>query len=152
MRRHALDRVSRSPPYAKLTVSERIGTRPHEPIIITQSMPRLLPSYLHTLRKQSGLSQPEMAALFDVTGSAMSRFENLSRHPTIELLIGAEVIFGQTAKDVFPAIYQDIERDIVEQARVLRDDLKSKTDPGSRKKSRLLNELIKHANAHKPAV
>jgi transcriptional regulator with XRE-family HTH domain len=115
-------------------------------------MPRLLPSYLHTLRKQSGLSQPEMAALFDVTGSAMSRFENLSRHPTIELLIGAEVIFGQTAKDVFPALYQDIERDIIERARALRDDLKSKTDPGSRKKFRLLNELIKRANAHKPAV
>ena len=93
-----------------------------------------------------------MAALFDVTGSAMSRFENLSRHPTIELLIGAEVIFGQTAKDVFPAIYRDIERDIVERARVLRDDLKAKTDPASRKKFRLLNDLIKHANAHKPAV
>jgi len=93
-----------------------------------------------------------MAALFDVTGSAMSRFENLSRHPTIELLIGAEVIFGQTAKDVFPAIYQDIERDIVERARVLRDHLKAKTDPASRKKVRLLNELIKHANAHKPAI
>ena len=93
-----------------------------------------------------------MAALFDVTGSAMSRFENLSRHPTIELLIGAEVIFGETAKDVFPALYQDIERDIVERARTLRDDLKSKTDPVSLKKRRLLNELIKHANAHKPAV
>jgi transcriptional regulator with XRE-family HTH domain len=115
-------------------------------------MPRLLPSYLHTLRKQSGLSQPEMAALFDVTGSAMSRFENLSRHPTIELLIGAEVIFGQTAKDVFPAIYQDIERDIVERARALRDDLKSRTDPASQKKLRLLSELIKRANAHNPAV
>lgn len=115
-------------------------------------MPRLLPSYLHTLRKQSGLSQPEMAALFDVTGSAMSRFENLSRHPTIELLIGAEVIFGQTAKDVFPAIYQEIEHDIVERARVLRDELKSRTDPASRKKFRLLNELTKHANAHNSAV
>lgn len=93
-----------------------------------------------------------MAALFDVTGSAMSRFENLSRHPTIELLIGAEVIFGQTAKDVFPALYHDIERDIVERARVLRDDLKSKTDPASNKKFRLLNELIKRADVHKLAV
>ena len=41
----------------------------------------------------------------------MSRFENLSRQPTVELIIGAEIIFGQTAKDVFPALYHDIETD-----------------------------------------
>jgi transcriptional regulator with XRE-family HTH domain len=115
-------------------------------------MSRLLPSYLHTLRKQWGLSQPDMAALFDVTGSAMSRFENLSRQPTVELVIGAEVIFGQSAKDVFPALYQDIERTIVDRARVLRDSLKSRTDPVARKKLRLLAEFIKRAKATKPAV
>lgn len=115
-------------------------------------MSRLLPNYLHTLRKQWGLSQPDMAALFDVTGSAMSRFENLSRQPTVDLVIGAEVIFGQTAKDVFPALYQDIERDIVERARVLRNNLKSRTDPVTRKKLRLLTQFIKRAKSTTPAA
>jgi transcriptional regulator with XRE-family HTH domain len=115
-------------------------------------MPRLLPSYLHTLRKQWGLSQPDMAALFDVTRSAMSRFENRSRRPTVELVIGAEVIFGQTAKDVFPALYQEIERTLVGRARVLRDSVKSRTDPVARKKVLLLSEFIERAEATKPAV
>jgi transcriptional regulator with XRE-family HTH domain len=112
-------------------------------------MSLLLPSYLHTLRKQWGLSQPDMAALFDVTGSAMSRFENLSRQPTVELVIGCEVIFGQTAEDVFPALYHDIESDIVDRARVLRDSLKSQNDPIARKKRSLLTECIKRATQTK---
>jgi transcriptional regulator with XRE-family HTH domain len=115
-------------------------------------MSRFLPSYLHTLRKQGGLSQPDMAALFDVTRSAMSRFENRSRQPTVELVIGAEVIFGKSAKEVFPALYQKIECTLVDRARVLRDSLKSRTDPGSRKKLRLLAEFIKRAKAAKPAI
>ena len=115
-------------------------------------MPRLLPSYLHTLRKQGGLSQPDMAALFDVTRSAMSRFENRSRQPTVELVIGAEVIFGHSAKDVFPALYQDIERAIIDRAEVLQKNLKSRTDPVARKKLRLLTEFIKRAKATEPAV
>jgi len=105
-------------------------------------MSRHLPSYLHTLRKQWGLSQPELAALFDVTASAMSRFENLSRTPTAELVIGAEVIFGHSAKEVFPALYQDIARRIVERARVLQSSLEPRTDSATREKLRLLDEII----------
>jgi transcriptional regulator with XRE-family HTH domain len=93
-----------------------------------------------------------MAALFDVTRSAMSRFENRSRRPTVELVIGAEVIFGQTAKDVFPALYQEIERTLVDRARALRESVKSRTDPVARKKAHLLSEFIKRAEATKPAV
>lgn len=110
-------------------------------------MPRLLPSYLHTLRKQGGLSQPDMAALFDVTKSAMSRFENQSRQPTVELVIGAEVIFGKSAKEVFPALYQEIEQILLNRARILRDSLEAKNDPVTRKKVRLLAEFIKRAKA-----
>ena len=80
-------------------------------------MSHRLPSYLHTLRKQWGMSQADLAALFDLTPSALSRFENLSRRPSVDLVIGAEVIFGHSAKEVFPAMYREIERDIVDQAR-----------------------------------
>lgn len=115
-------------------------------------MSRLLPSYLHTLRKQGGLSQPDMAVLFDVTRSAMSRFENRSRQPTVELVIGAEVIFGQSAKDVFPALYQEIARTLAERGEILRNSLQSQTDPATRKKLRLLGEFIERAKAIKPAI
>lgn len=101
-----------------------------------------IPSYLHTLRKRSGLSQPELASLFDLTASALSRFENLSRRPSVDLLIGAEVIFGGTAREVFPALYLEIERDIVERARALHGRFAAMKDRAARAKERFLAEII----------
>ncbi len=109
-------------------------------------MSHLLPSYLQTLRKQWGLSQPDLASLLGVTGSALCRFENRSRHPSAELFVGAEVIFGHRAKDVFPRFYQDIERAIVDRARALFKKLERKTDKTSREKLRLLAEVIERAS------
>jgi len=112
-------------------------------------MPHRLPSYLHTLRKQWGLSQPDLASLLSISGSAQSRFENLSRRPTAELIIGAEVIFGHGPKEVFPAFYHDIERAIVRRARSQYARLESQTDPASREKLRLLTEIIERASQSK---
>jgi transcriptional regulator with XRE-family HTH domain len=109
-------------------------------------MPHLLPSYLHKLRKQWGLSQPDIASLLGITGSALSRFENRSRRPNARLIAGAEVLFGHGVKDVFPAFYRDIERAIVNRARRQHDRLESKADPASREKLRFLNEIIERAS------
>jgi transcriptional regulator with XRE-family HTH domain len=109
-------------------------------------MSHLLPSYLHKLRKQRGLSQPDIASLLGITGSALSRFENLSRRPNARLIVGAEVIFGHGAKDVFPAFYRDIERSIVNRARTQYARLESKADPASREKLRFLNEIVERAS------
>ena len=109
-------------------------------------MSHLLSSYLHTLRKQWGLSQPDLASLLGITASALCRFENLSRRPTAELIIGAEVIFGHGAKEVFPALYRDIERDIVNRAKARHKRLDSKTDPTTREQLRLLTEIIERAS------
>ena len=109
-------------------------------------MPHLLPSYLHTLRKQWGLSQPDLASLLGVTGSALCRFENLSRRPSAELILGAEVIFGHSAKDVFPGFYHEVERDIVDRAHIQYKSLESKTDDTAREKLRLLTEIIERAS------
>jgi len=109
-------------------------------------MSHQLPSYLHTLRKQWGLSQPDLAALLGITASALSRFENLSRRPTAKLLVGAGVIFGHDTKDVFPGFYHDIERSIVDRARAQHDRLESKNDAASSEKLRLLTEIIERAS------
>jgi len=109
-------------------------------------MSHLLPSYLHKLRKQWGLSQPDIASLLGITGSALSRFENLSRRPNARLIVGAEVLFGHSAKDVFPAFYRDIERTIVSRARTQHARLESKANPASREKLRFLSEIIERAS------
>lgn len=108
-------------------------------------MSHRLPSYLHTLRKQWGLSQPELAALLNLTGSALCRFENRSRRPTAELLIGVEVLFGHHAKDVFPGFYRAVERSIVERVRAEHGRLKPAADVGANLKHRFLTEVIDRA-------
>jgi transcriptional regulator with XRE-family HTH domain len=104
-------------------------------------MPRLLPSYLHTLRKQWGLSQPELAALFDISPSGVSRLENLSRRPTAEIIVASEVIFGHGAKEVFPGFYHATERKIVERSHTLYQELETRSDLAAREKLRLLMEI-----------
>ncbi len=126
---------------------ERVNVA-HGPLII-QSMPHRLPNYLHTLRKQWGLSQPDLASLLGVSASAECRFENLSRRPSAELLIGAEVIFGHGAKEVFPAFYHEIERAIVSRAQSHHARLEAKTDAASRDKLRLLSEIMDRASQTK---
>ena len=109
-------------------------------------MAHLLPSFLHILRKQWGLSQPDLAALIGVTASALSRFENLSRRPTVELIIGTEVIFGQGARDVFPALYHEVERTILKRACDLQKQLERSNDPARAEKLHLLAEIIERAD------
>jgi transcriptional regulator with XRE-family HTH domain len=105
-----------------------------------------LPSYLLTLRKRSGLSQCDVAALLDLTPSALSRFENQSRRPTIELAIATEVIFGHGAEEAFPALYRDIENVIVARARQSRDRYSKQSDSGSQAKLRFLTEVLDRAS------
>ena len=109
-------------------------------------MSHLLPSYLHTLRKQWGFSQPDLAVLLGVTGSALSRFEGRSRRPSAKLLIGAQIIFGENAKDVFPAFYRDVQRAILKRARSQQRRLQGKSDSASRRKLQLLNEILERTS------
>ncbi len=108
-------------------------------------MPRLLPSYLHTLRKQWGLTQPELASLLDISASSLCRFENLSRRPTAQLLIASEVLFGHGAKEVFPGFYLATQTKIIERSRPLYQELEAQSDPAAREKLRLLVELYERA-------
>jgi transcriptional regulator with XRE-family HTH domain len=109
-------------------------------------MSRLLSTYLLSLRKRSGLSQSELAMLLGIDGSALCKFENLSRRPTIELAVGAEVIFGHPMKGVFPAFYDEIERVVVERARRWRDRYKARPKPATGAKLRILDEIIARAS------
>jgi transcriptional regulator with XRE-family HTH domain len=110
-------------------------------------MPRLLPSYLHTLRKQWGLSQPELASLLDISASSLCRFENLSRRPTAQLIVASEVIFGHGVKEVFPGFYHATQNNIVLRARTLHQELEAKSDLATREKLRLMMEICERAES-----
>ena len=105
-----------------------------------------LPSYLQTLRMQWGMSQRDLAVLLGVTSSALCRFESNERKPVAELLVGAEIVFGHRAKEVFPAFYHDIESAVVGRARDEVQNIQTATDPATRLKLRLLTEIIERTS------
>ena len=109
-------------------------------------MSPLLPSYLLTLRKRSGLSQSELAMLLGISASALCRSESLSRRPTIELAIGAEIIFGQSAKDIFPALYGDVERAVMDRVRKRRTRYAGRSKATNGAQLRTFDDILARAS------
>jgi transcriptional regulator with XRE-family HTH domain len=96
---------------------------------------------------QWGLTQPELASLLGITESALSRFETQDRSPTKCLILGIEVIFGQTAREAFPALYAQTERNIMRRAAAFSARLELRSDDASNKKRELLTEMIERSEA-----
>src|ERR1700679_2425890 len=109
-------------------------------------MPSLLPNYLRTLRKQWGLTQPELALLLGITPSALCKFETLALAPTKTAIVGVEVIFGITAREAFPALYAHSERAILRRAADLSQRLEGRPDDEDAKRKReLLAAMVSRA-------
>jgi DNA-binding XRE family transcriptional regulator len=63
---------------------------------------RKLPHNLRIERRQAGLSQADMAALFGVRSLAkLSRYENLRRFPSLTTALGYEAILGKPVAELF---------------------------------------------------
>ena len=63
---------------------------------------RKLPHNLRIERRQAGLSQADMAALFGVRSLAkLSRYENLRRLPSLTTALGYEAILGKPVAELF---------------------------------------------------
>jgi len=114
-------------------------------LIVTTPMSPLLPNYLRTLRMQWRLTQPELAALLGVTESALSKVETQARAPTKNLLLGVEVIFGQSAHETFPALYAQTERNIMRRAAAFSKRLELENDDSTNTKRLLLSEMIERS-------
>jgi transcriptional regulator with XRE-family HTH domain len=89
-----------------------------------------------------GLSQRELATILGVSESALSLCETQERPPTVNLLIGTEVIFGQSARDAFPALYAHTERNIMRRAAAFSKRLEHERDDVAKMKRELLTGMI----------
>jgi transcriptional regulator with XRE-family HTH domain len=86
-------------------------------------------SYLRTHRKRGGLTQDEMAFLLGCrSGTKISRFEHLARHPNLETALACQVVFGIPAHELFPGIYAEVEKIVTERARLLSEQLKARRE------------------------
>lgn len=82
-----------------------------------------LPNYLSTNRKSQNLSQEEVAFLLGVNGaskgSKVSRVESLNREPRLRDVLAYELIYGKPARELFAGVYEQVEQEIAQRAKVL---------------------------------
>ena len=91
---------------------------------------------------QWGLTQPELASLLGITESALSKFETQALAPTKSLILAVEVVFGRGARQAFPALYAQTELTIMRRAAAFSARLEGRSDAASKKKLKLIADMI----------
>ena len=87
---------------------------------------RYIHNRLRTCRKRSGLTQKEIAFLLgSQSGAQLSRYENLSREPSLATAFACQVVFCVPAHELFPGIYTVVESEVRRRAHVLGGELGS---------------------------
>jgi transcriptional regulator with XRE-family HTH domain len=106
-------------------------------------MSHKLQNYLRTYRKRTGLSQDEVAFLLGCqSGAKVSRYERLSRKPSLETALAYEVLFSAPARDLFAGIFQKVEEKTKGRAQLLAQKLdEGKKDRMTRRKLEILASI-----------
>ena len=67
--------------------------------------------YLRTYRRRSGLTQSEVARLLGLeSGQVVSRYERLDRNPSLETVLGCQVLFDVLPHELYPGLYKKVEK------------------------------------------
>lgn len=104
------------------------------------------PSYLRAHRKRWALSQRQLGALLGgVSASIMSRYERLLRTPPVHVVIGSEFIFGEPARQLFPALYAAVEREVTAHAVTLAEMIAGQDDKLALAQRELLEAIAARA-------
>ncbi|HTQ12527.1 MAG TPA: helix-turn-helix transcriptional regulator [Rhizomicrobium sp.] len=112
-------------------------------------MKRTRPSYLQTYRLSHGLTWAELGGLLGVSEASVRKYDTGERVVSASALIALELIFGQKAVDLFPALYGRVGNALMDRSFALRECLAGRGDPTSQKKLDLLHELeTRVLNAH----
>lgn len=94
--------------------------------------PLRLENYLRSYRKESGLSQDEVAFMLGCeNGTQVSRYEKRRRLPPLETALACEAIFGVPVAELFVGMRQSVGKDIAKRRLELRSRLQAKTLKGS---------------------
>jgi transcriptional regulator with XRE-family HTH domain len=107
------------------------GNKSQGPILLSMT-PHRLENYLRSYRKESGLSQQEVAFLLGCDdGTLVSRYEKRRRLPPIETALACEEIFGVPLAELFAGMRQSVGKDIAKRRMELRSRLQAKILTGS---------------------
>lgn len=68
-------------------------------------------NYLRTHRKRSGLTQEDVAFLLELKScQIISRYEQLTRIPSLRSALACQVVFDVAPRELFPGMYRNIEK------------------------------------------
>lgn len=71
----------------------------------------------------------------------MCRYERFVRHPSLETALACEAIFKRSVSELFPGLYQKIERQVAERAKVLVERKDGRMNRQTVRKREALGEL-----------
>jgi transcriptional regulator with XRE-family HTH domain len=104
-----------------------------------------LTNYLRTHRNRLDLSQEEVAFMLGYKGEdkgiKVCRDENFAREPSLQMALAYEAIYGKPVRELFAGLYEQIEKEVAERAKVLmyRKELK----PSPKRQQALANLVSK---------
>ena len=110
-------------------------------------MSRKLQNYLRSYRKRFGLSQKEVAFLLGIQSSEnISHHENFQQVPNLHTALAFQAVFGVPVAELFAGIYEQVEKETANRARMLMEKMKEgskvSTDKGTIEKTNLLFAII----------
>src|SRR5262249_215108 len=80
------------------------------------------PNHLRRNRKRLSLSQDEVAFILGAqSGGKVCRYERFLRQPTLETALACEAIFRTSVSELFPGLYQKVERAVAGRAKILAE-------------------------------
>lgn len=83
-----------------------------------------LPNYLRRYRKKIGLKLKELAPLVGLRHNhSAARHERFKRLPPLRVALAYEIVFGIPVAEIFAGLYDEVERDVLAEARDLVDRL-----------------------------
>lgn len=82
--------------------------------------PMPYPCRLRPYRKAAALSQRDLGLLLGLTSqSSVSEYEAALKRPSLATVIASEILFGVPARELFPALYEEVRRDLETRAKDL---------------------------------
>ena len=104
-----------------------------------------LPNYLKANRKRFALSQDEVALLLGSNnGAQVCRYERFAREPSLATALAYEAIFKRSVSELFSGLYQQVEQEVAERARLLLE--KQAAGKGRQRTARRRDALAELAN------
>jgi hypothetical protein len=102
-----------------------------------------LPNYLLTNRKLLAFSQEEVAFLLGANGeskgSKVSRDESFQHEAGLRDVLAYELIYGKPARELFAGVYEQVEKDLAQRAKILTYRVTENKNP---KRQEVLTNLI----------